>query len=65
MSSAERASLASIHALASEATQRAAECRAWVISDDFNGDSEYVLPARARFQLQPPFKCNARSGGFH
>lgn len=47
MSSAERASLARIHALASEATQRAAECRAWVLSDDFSGDSEYVRNLKA------------------
>lgn len=38
----ERNELARIRELAAEAAVRAAECRAWVASDDFAGDGDYV-----------------------
>lgn len=38
----QRAELERVRDLASEAKQRAAECRTWVLSEDFQGDNEYV-----------------------
>lgn len=47
LSAERRADLAGIQDLAAAATEQAAKCRAWVLSDDFNGPSDYVANLKA------------------